>query len=130
MAALGDVVLDGYLYPACALYSYRCLYPAAAAAKGKSGADEGGWRPRGGGYPPEYVHSYQRAQLMALLSQVGPRPASTRDAAVQVNPFRDVSVQCSLGRRTLGHRARSRTARRAAPRGACVSCAPWLCTRP
>nr|ABC41749.1 zygote arrest 1 truncated variant 2 [Bos taurus] len=52
MAALGDVVLDGYLYPACALYSYRCLYPAAAAAKGKSGADEGGWRPRGGGYPP------------------------------------------------------------------------------
>nr|ABC41746.1 zygote arrest 1 truncated variant 4 [Bos taurus]ABC41753.1 zygote arrest 1 truncated variant 4 [Bos taurus] len=46
MAALGDVVLDGYLYPACALYSYRCLYPAAAAAKGKSGADEGGWRPR------------------------------------------------------------------------------------
>ena len=49
MAALGDVVLDGYLYPACALYSYRCLYPAAAAAKGKSGADEGGWRPRGGG---------------------------------------------------------------------------------
>ena len=128
MAALGDVVLDGYLYPACALYSYRCLYPAAAAAKGKSGADEGGWRPRGGGYPPvssssdgaasssfpghgqlaaaEYVHSYQRAQLMALLSQVGPRPASTRDAAVQVNPFRDVSVQCSLGRRTLGHRAR------------------------
>ena len=41
MAALGDVVLDGYLYPACALYSYRCLYPAAA-AKGKSGADAGG----------------------------------------------------------------------------------------
>lgn len=41
MAALGDVVLDGYLYPACALYSYRCLY-LAAAAKGKSGADEGG----------------------------------------------------------------------------------------
>uniref|UniRef100_A0A8C6FXQ3 Zygote arrest 1 n=1 Tax=Moschus moschiferus TaxID=68415 RepID=A0A8C6FXQ3_MOSMO len=52
MAALGDVVLDGYLYPACALYSYRCLYPPAAAAKGKSGADEGGWRPRGGRYPP------------------------------------------------------------------------------
>lgn len=127
MAALGDVVLDGYLYPACALYSYRCLYPAAA-AKGKSGADEGGWRPRGGGYPPvssssdgaasssfpghgqlaaaEYVHSYHRAQLMALLSQVGPRRVSTRDAAVQVNPCRDVSVQCSLGRRTLGRRAR------------------------
>nr|XP_020735521.1 LOW QUALITY PROTEIN: zygote arrest protein 1 [Odocoileus virginianus texanus] len=127
MAALGDIVLDGYLYPACALYSYRCLYPAAA-AKGKSGADEGGSRPRGGGYPPvssssdgaasssfpgqrqlaaaEYVHSYHRAQLMALLSQVGPRRASTRDAAVQMNPCRDVSVQCSLGRRTLGRRAR------------------------
>ncbi|XP_043762766.1 zygote arrest protein 1 isoform X3 [Cervus elaphus] len=120
MAALGDVVLGGYLYPACVLCSYRCLYPAAA-AKGKSGADEGGSRPRGGGYPPvssfsdgaasssfpghrqlaaaEYVHSYHRAQLMALLSQVGPRRASTRDAAVQMNPRRDVSVQCSLGRR-------------------------------
>ncbi|KAB0354297.1 hypothetical protein FD755_022835 [Muntiacus reevesi] len=126
MAALGDVVLDGYLYPACALYSYRCLYPAAA-AKGRSGADEGGSRPQGEGYPPvssfsdgaaswfpghrqlaaaEYVHSYHRAQLMALLSQVGPRRASTRDAAVQMNPRRDASVQCSLGRLTLGRRAR------------------------
>ncbi|CAO2639694.1 Zygote arrest protein 1 [Lemmus lemmus] len=38
---------------------------------------------------------------MALLSRVGPRPVCSRDAAVQVNPRRDVSVQCSLGRRTL-----------------------------
>ena len=125
MAALGEVVLDGYLYPACALYSYRCLYPAAA-AKGKSGADEGASRPRGRGYPPvsscsdgaasspspgqrqrataEYAHSCHRAQLMALLAQVGPRRAGTRDAAVQMNPRRDVSVQCSLGRRTLARK--------------------------
>ncbi|XP_019783767.2 zygote arrest protein 1 isoform X2 [Tursiops truncatus] len=132
MAALGDEVLDAYMYPACALYSYPYPYP--AAAKGKGAAGGGGWRHRDGGYPPvssssdgaasssfpgygqlaaaEYFHSYQRAQLMALLSQVGPglapRPgrASIRDVAVQVNPRRDVSVQCSLGRRTLLRRAR------------------------
>lgn len=51
----------------------------------------------------DYFDSYRRAQLMALLSQVGPRPVSSRDAAVQVNPRRDASVQCSLGRRTLQH---------------------------
>ena len=134
MAALGDEVLDAYMYPACALYSYPYPYPYPAAAKGKGAAGGGGWRHRDGGYPPvssssdgaasssfpgygqlaaaEYFHSYQRAQLMALLSQVGPglapRPgrASIRDVAVQVNPRRDVSVQCSLGRRTLLRRAR------------------------
>lgn len=49
----------------------------------------------------EYVDRHQRAQLMALLSRMGPRSVSSRDAAVQVNPRRDASVQCSLGRRTL-----------------------------
>uniref|UniRef100_A0A452QH06 Zygote arrest 1 n=1 Tax=Ursus americanus TaxID=9643 RepID=A0A452QH06_URSAM len=131
MAALGDEVLDGYMYPACVPYSYPYPYPPAAKSKGAAGG--GGWRHRGGGYAPassssssssagaaassfpgcgqltaaEYFDSYQRAQLMALLSQVspglGPRPrrASSRDVAVQVNPRRDASVQCSLGRRTL-----------------------------
>lgn len=136
MAALGDEVLDGYMYPACVPYSYPYPYPPAAKSKGAAGG--GGWRHRGGGYAPassssssssagaatssfpgcgqltaaEYFDSYQRAQLMALLSQVspglGPRPrrASSRDVAVQVNPRRDASVQCSLGRRTLLRRAR------------------------
>uniref|UniRef100_A0A4X2KSC2 Zygote arrest 1 n=1 Tax=Vombatus ursinus TaxID=29139 RepID=A0A4X2KSC2_VOMUR len=88
---------------------------------GRSGGG-GGWRPRGGaasalsGYgqltAAEYFDSYQRAQLMAILSQVNPglvprlRKASTRDAAVQVNPRQDASVQCSLGRRTLVRRGR------------------------
>lgn len=49
----------------------------------------------------EYFDSYQRAQFMALLSRMGPRPVSSRDAAVQVTPHREASVQCSLGRRTL-----------------------------
>ncbi|XP_032253791.1 zygote arrest protein 1 [Phoca vitulina] len=136
MAAVGDEVLDGYMYPACVPYSYPYPYPPAAKSKGAAGG--GGWRHRGGGYAPassssssssagaaassfpgcgqltaaEYFDSYQRAQLMALLSQVspglGPRPhrASSRDVAVQVNPRRDASVQCSLGRRTLLRRAR------------------------
>ncbi|XP_027455087.2 zygote arrest protein 1 [Zalophus californianus] len=135
MAALADEVLDGYMYPACVPYSYPYPYPPAAKSKGAAGG--GGWRHRGGGYAPassssssssagaaassfpgcgqltaaEYFDSYQRAQLMAFLSQVspglGPRPrrASSRDVAVQVNPRRDASVQCSLGRRTLLRRA-------------------------
>ncbi|KAG8516525.1 Zygote arrest protein 1, partial [Galemys pyrenaicus] len=126
MASLGDEVLDGYMYPACAPYS--CPYPFLPAAKGKGVAGGGGWRHRGGGYPPaspaaaaasfpgcgqltaaDYFDSFQRAQLMALLAQVSPglarRPRS-RDVAVQVNPRRDAAVQCSLGRRTLPRRAR------------------------
>lgn len=128
MAALGDEVLDAHMYPAaCAPYSYPYPYP--PAPKGKGAAAREAWRPRGGGYPPaapasssfpgygqltaaEYFENYQRAQLMALLSQMSPglgpppRRPSSRDVAVQVNPRRDASVQCSLGRRTLARRAR------------------------
>lgn len=138
MAALGDEVLDGYMYPACVPYSYPYPYHYPPAAKGKGASSGGGWRHRGGGCAPassssssssagaaassfpgcgqltaaEYFDSYQRAQLMALLSQVGPglgarpRRAGSRDVAVQVNPRRDASVQCSLGRRTLPRRTR------------------------
>ncbi|XP_041607043.1 zygote arrest protein 1, partial [Vulpes lagopus] len=90
----------------------------------------GGWRMGGRGYPactpraspspsPSFpgcgqlpaaagLDGYQRAQLVALLSQVSPRPrgAGSRDAAVQVNPRRDASVQCSLGRSRLPRGAR------------------------
>ncbi|XP_057358190.1 zygote arrest protein 1 isoform X4 [Manis pentadactyla] len=129
MAALGDAALGRPRYPACVPYSIPYPCPPAAKGKGKGAA--------GGGCPPaassssssagaasssfpgyaqltaaEYFDSYQRAQLIALLSQVSPgftlrpRRASSRDVAVQVNPRRDVSVQCSLGRRTLLRRAR------------------------
>ncbi|XP_063096416.1 zygote arrest protein 1 [Cavia porcellus] len=128
MAAVGDEVLGAFMYPTCAPYSYPFPYPPAA-----KGAD--GWRLRGGGHPPassssaagvasssfpghgqltaaEYFDSYQRAQLLALLSHAspgfGPRPRrpSCRDVGVQVNPRRDASVQCALGRQTLPRRAR------------------------
>ncbi|KAM4789651.1 protein ZAR1-like [Cyanocitta cristata] len=57
--------------------------------------------------PSEYLDSYRRAQLQALLSQMGPalaprpRRASTKEAAVQVSLRADAAVQCSLGPRTL-----------------------------
>ncbi|KAM9282719.1 protein ZAR1-like [Cariama cristata] len=57
--------------------------------------------------PPDYLDSYRRAQLQALLSQVSPglRPrlcrANTKEAAVQVNLRAEAAVQCSLGPRTL-----------------------------
>ncbi|XP_075401088.1 zygote arrest protein 1 [Tenrec ecaudatus] len=130
MAAPGDELLDGYMYPAYTPYSYSYPYP--PAPKGKVAAGAGGWRHRSRGYvapsaaaraassfpgygqmtAAEYFDSYQRAQLMALLSQVSPglaprpRRTSNRDVAVQVNPRRDASVQCSLGRRTLLRRPR------------------------
>ncbi|XP_076993253.1 zygote arrest protein 1 [Tamandua tetradactyla] len=145
MAALGDEVLDGYMYPTCTPYSYP--QPPGAKSKGSAG---GGGRRRGEGYLPasssssssssslssswtgvtkssfpgygqlmaaEYFDSYQRAQLMALLSQVSPglaplpRKPSSRDVGVQVNPRHDASVQCSLGRRTLQRRAQDPGAR-------------------
>ncbi|XP_067419057.1 protein ZAR1-like [Emydura macquarii macquarii] len=57
--------------------------------------------------PADYLDSYKRAQLKALLSQVSPgltprlRKANTKEVGVQVNPRVDASVQCSLGPRKL-----------------------------
>ncbi|XP_074083563.1 zygote arrest protein 1 [Macrotis lagotis] len=116
MAALADDGLDGYMYPPYG----PCSFPYAPGAKAKGSAG-GGWRARAGAgaalpgcglTAAEYLDGYQRAQLMAVLSHMNPglaprpRKAGTRDAAVQVNPRRDASVQCSLGRRTLGRRGR------------------------
>ncbi|XP_057176337.1 ZAR1-like protein [Triplophysa rosa] len=56
---------------------------------------------------PDYFDVYKRAQLKAILSQVNPnltprlRKANTREFGVQVNPKVDVTVQCSLGPKTL-----------------------------
>lgn len=57
--------------------------------------------------PSDYLDSYRRAQLQALLSQVSPglaprlRRANTKEVGVQVNLRADAAVQCSLGPRTL-----------------------------
>uniref|UniRef100_A0A674IRN8 3CxxC-type domain-containing protein n=1 Tax=Terrapene triunguis TaxID=2587831 RepID=A0A674IRN8_9SAUR len=53
--------------------------------------------------PADYLDSYMRAQLKALLSQVSLgltlrlRKANTKEVGVQVNPRVDASVQCSMG---------------------------------
>uniref|UniRef100_A0A3P8X1P9 Zygote arrest 1 n=1 Tax=Cynoglossus semilaevis TaxID=244447 RepID=A0A3P8X1P9_CYNSE len=55
----------------------------------------------------EAFSNQQRAQLKSILSQINPkltprlRKANTKDVAVQVNPRKDASVQCSIGPRTL-----------------------------
>lgn len=109
MAAWAGEAREAHMFPASMPHS--CPHPHPPVDKAQEG-----WRFRAGGYRPappsffpgcgqltaaEYFDSYRRAQLMALLSRVGPRPVYSRDAAVQVNPRRDASVQCSLGRRTL-----------------------------
>ncbi|NWI30131.1 ZAR1L protein, partial [Sula dactylatra] len=57
--------------------------------------------------PFDYLDSYRRAQLQALLSQVSPGlmpqryQVDTKEVGVQVNLRADASVQCSLGPCTL-----------------------------
>ncbi|TFK06196.1 glucocorticoid modulatory element-binding protein 2 [Platysternon megacephalum] len=67
--------------------------------------------------PTDYLDSYMRAQLKALLSQVSPgltarlRKANTKEVGVQVNPRVDASVQCSMVPCTLqGSRPQSPSA--------------------
>ncbi|XP_062983049.1 protein ZAR1-like isoform X2 [Elgaria multicarinata webbii] len=56
---------------------------------------------------PDYIDTYKRAQLKALLSHVSPgltprlRKANTKEVGIQVNPRVDAAVQCSLGSRPL-----------------------------
>lgn len=57
--------------------------------------------------PSDYLDSYRRAQLQALLSQVSPGltprlcRVDTKEVGVQVSLRADAAVQCSLGPRTL-----------------------------
>ncbi|XP_024274353.1 zygote arrest protein 1 [Oncorhynchus tshawytscha] len=99
MATYVDESIDSYFYSSYNPYSGR--YP----------------KPKGAGWRNNYLANYvatedyfdnhQRAQLKSILSQINPnltprlRKANTKDVAVQVNPKMDVSVQCSLGPRTL-----------------------------
>ncbi|CAN2388465.1 multicellular organism development [Pristimantis euphronides] len=101
MASFSDEAMDNYMYSAYNPYSYRYN----PKTKGMS------WRQKNyySNYSDtgEYFDNYQRAQLKAILSQVNPnltprlRKANTRDVGIQVNPRQDVSIQCSLGPRTL-----------------------------
>ncbi|XP_072849870.2 protein ZAR1-like [Pogona vitticeps] len=56
---------------------------------------------------PDYLDTYKRAQLKALLTHVSPgltprlRKANTKEVGIQVNPRVDAAVQCSLGSRAL-----------------------------
>uniref|UniRef100_A0A3B4YAK6 Zygote arrest 1 n=1 Tax=Seriola lalandi dorsalis TaxID=1841481 RepID=A0A3B4YAK6_SERLL len=100
MATYGDEPVDSYFYSSYNPYTGR--YPRAKDAR---------WK-----YKSYLSHHYgdtdafnnhQRAQLKSILSQINPkltprlRKANTKDVAVQVNPKRDASVQCSIGPRTL-----------------------------
>ncbi|XP_077390282.1 zygote arrest protein 1 [Festucalex cinctus] len=102
MATYCDEPVDRYFYTSYSHNPYAGRYrPKEAPWKYKSS------------YLPHYgdaseaFNNQQRAQLKSILSQVNPkltprlRKANTKDVAVQVNPKRDVSVQCSLGPRTL-----------------------------
>lgn len=100
MATYGVDPLDSYFYSSYNPYISR--YPRAKR--------ETGWKYKS--YFSEYgdaeaFNNHQRAHLKSILSQINPkltprlRKANTKDVAVQVNPKRDASVQCSIGPRTL-----------------------------
>lgn len=92
--------MDSYFYSSYNPYAGR--YP-----RGR----DAGWKYKS--YLSQYgdssdaFNNHQRAQLKSILSQINPkltprlRKANTKDVAVQVNPRRDASVQCSIGPRTL-----------------------------
>lgn len=97
MASFGDETIDSYLYSSYNPYSYRCPKPKT-------------WRNKSYfafGDAETYFDNDHRAQLKSILAQINPnltprlRRPNTKDVAVQVNPKTDVSVQCSLGPRTL-----------------------------
>ncbi|XP_024114743.1 zygote arrest protein 1 [Oryzias melastigma] len=100
MATYGEEPVDSYFYSSYNPYAGR--YP-----RGR----EAGWKYKS--YLSQYgdsadaFNNQQRAQLKSILSQINPkltprlRKANTKDVAVQVNPKRDASVQCSIGPRTL-----------------------------
>ncbi|XP_047442295.1 zygote arrest protein 1 [Mugil cephalus] len=99
MATYGEEPVDSYFYSSYNPYMGR--YPR---------SKDAGWKYKS--YLSHYgdtdaFNNHQRAQLKSILSQINPkltprlRKANTKDVAVQVNPKRDASVQCSIGPRTL-----------------------------
>lgn len=100
MATYADEPVDSYFYSSYNPYTGR--YPR---------AKDAGWKYKSYlshyGDSSDAFNNHQRAQLKSILSQINPkltprlRKANTKDVAVQVNPKRDASVQCSIGPRTL-----------------------------
>uniref|UniRef100_A0A3Q2TAT7 Zygote arrest 1 n=1 Tax=Fundulus heteroclitus TaxID=8078 RepID=A0A3Q2TAT7_FUNHE len=100
MATYGEEPVDRYFYSSYNPYMGRYARPRDA-----------GWKYKGYfshyGDGSDAFNNHQRAQLKSILSQINPkltprlRKANTKDVAVQVNPKRDASVQCSIGPRTL-----------------------------
>lgn len=100
MATYCDEPVDSYFYSSYNPYMSR--YPR---------HKDAGWKYKSYvshyGDTSEAFSNHQRAQLKSILSQINPkltprlRKANTKDVAVQVNPKRDASVQCSIGPRTL-----------------------------
>uniref|UniRef100_UPI0037E8DEDC zygote arrest protein 1 n=1 Tax=Semicossyphus pulcher TaxID=241346 RepID=UPI0037E8DEDC len=100
MATYGDEPVDSYFYSSYKPYTGR--YPRAKDARWKYKSYLSHY-----GDSSDAFNNHQRAQLKSILSQINPkltprlRKANTKDVAVQVNPKRDATVQCSIGPRTL-----------------------------
>lgn len=100
MATYGDEQVDSYFYSSYKPYTGRYHRYKDAGWKYKSYLSHNG-------DSSEAFNNHQRAQLKSILSQINPkltprlRKANTKDVAVQVNPKKDASVQCSIGPRTL-----------------------------
>ncbi|XP_041791988.1 zygote arrest protein 1 [Chelmon rostratus] len=100
MATYGDEPVDSYFYSAYNPYTGRHPRPKNTGWKNKSYLSHYG-------DTSDAFNNHQRAQLKSILSQINPkltprlRKANTKDMAVQVNPRKDASVQCSIGWRTL-----------------------------
>ncbi|KAM7012624.1 zygote arrest protein 1 [Tautogolabrus adspersus] len=100
MATYGDEPVDSYFYSSYNPYTAR--YPR---------TKDAGWKYKSYlshyGDSSDAFNNHQRAQLKSILSQINPkltprlRKANTKDVAVQVNPKKDSSVQCSIGPKTL-----------------------------
>ncbi|KAM3620300.1 uncharacterized protein V6R79_021284 [Siganus canaliculatus] len=100
MATYSDEPVDSYFYSSYNPYTGR--HPR---------SKDVGWKYKSYlshyGDTSDAFNNHQRAQLKSILSQINPkltprlRKANTKDVAVQVNPKRDASVQCSIGPRTL-----------------------------
>ncbi|XP_041862416.1 zygote arrest protein 1 [Melanotaenia boesemani] len=100
MATYGEEPVDSYFYSSYNPYLGRYSRPRDTGWKYKSYFSQ--YRDTSDAF-----NNHQRAQLKSILSQINPkltprlRKANTKDVAVQVNPKKDASVQCSIGPRTL-----------------------------
>ena len=100
MATHGEEPVDNYFYSSYNPYMGRYPRPRDPGWKYKSYLSHYG-------DTSDAFNNHQRAQLKSILSQINPkltprlRKANTKDVAVQVNPKKDASVQCSIGPRTL-----------------------------